>query len=75
MTRTKLTSAALFFCVIGTMLFLPPLVLLFNVRVRFLGVPAEVIYLFVVWLGLVIGTAWFANRMPHEGDDKTEDNG
>lgn len=73
MTKTKLTSAALFFGIMGTMLFLPPLVLLFNVETRFLGVPAEVIYLFTVWLSLVIGAAWFANRMPHEGDEKGED--
>lgn len=74
MTRTKLTSAALFFCVLGTMLFLPPLVLLFNVRVRVLGVPAEVIYLFSVWLLLVVGTAWFSSRMPHD-EEKAEDSG
>lgn len=74
MTRSRLTGAALFFCVIGTLLFLPPLVLLFNVQARFFGVPSEVIYLFVVWLGLVLGTAWFANRMPHDGDEKVEDN-
>ncbi|RYE84641.1 MAG: hypothetical protein EOP19_11080, partial [Hyphomicrobiales bacterium] len=61
MTRSKLTSAALLFCVVGTLLFLPPLVLLFNIRARFLGVPAEVIYLFAVWLTLVLGTAWFSN--------------
>jgi hypothetical protein len=75
MTRSKLTSAALFFGIMGTMLFLPPLVLLFNVRARFLGVPAEVIYLFAVWLVLVAGTAWFSSRMPHEGDEKSEDAG
>ena len=70
MERRKLGSAALFFTVFGAMLILPPLVLLFNVKARFLGVPAEVIYLFVVWLGLVAGTAWFAYRLPHEPEDE-----
>ena len=74
MERRKLGSAALFFTIFGAMLFLPPLVLLFNVKVRVLGVPAEVIYLFVVWLGLVGGTAWFAYRLPQE-DDKSGDAG
>ena len=73
MTRSKLTSAALYFCVVGTLLFLPPLVLLFNFKARVFGVPAEVIYLFAVWLVLVLGTAWFSNRMPHEGDEKADD--
>lgn len=75
MTRSKLTSAALFFCILGTMLLLPPLVLLFNVRARLFGVPAEVIYLFAVWLVLVAGTAWFAPRMPHGADEKADDAG
>lgn len=72
MTRGKLISAALFFGILGTMLFMPPLVLLFNVRARPLGVPVEVIYLFAVWVVLVAGTAWFAYRLP---DDHPEDGG
>ncbi|AKR55438.1 hypothetical protein GCM10011321_12930 [Youhaiella tibetensis] len=75
MDRRKLTSAALFFTIFGTLLFLPPLVLLFNLRVRLFGVPAEVVYLFVVWLCLVLGTAFFAYRLPHEGEQKPEDAG
>jgi hypothetical protein len=74
MERRKLTSAALFFTIFAAMLILPPLVLLFNFKARFLGLPAEMIYLFVVWMGLAVGTAWFAYRLPHEaGLEKTED--
>ncbi|HEY9009544.1 MAG TPA: hypothetical protein VIN06_00860 [Devosia sp.] len=69
MTRGKLISAALFFGILGTMLLMPPLVLLFNVEVRFFGVPVEVIYLFAVWLVLVLGTAWFAYRLPDDRED------
>jgi hypothetical protein len=74
MDARKLESAALFFTVFGTMLLLPPLVLLFNIRVRFLGVPTEVIYLFAVWLGLIAGGAWFARRLPHSAaaEEKSE---
>jgi hypothetical protein len=74
MTVQKLQSAALFFAIFGAMLILPPLVLLFNVEMRFFGLPAEMIYLFVVWAGLAAGTAWFAYRLPHEpGQEKSED--
>ncbi len=74
MERRKLQSAALFLTIFGAMLILPPLVLLFNIRARFLGVPAEVIYLFVVWLGLVGAAAWFAYRLPPT-DEKSVDAG
>lgn len=60
----KLQSAALFLTLFGAMLFMPPLVLLFNLRQRLFGIPAEVIYLFLVWLGLVLATAWFSRRLP-----------
>ena len=70
MTRSKLRSAALFFTLFGALLFLPPLVLLFNVRARVLGVPVEVIYLFVAWTGLIAGTAWFAYRLPAAAGDE-----
>lgn len=74
MNAQKLQSAALFFTIFGAMLILPPLVLLFNIKARFLGLPAEMIYLFVVWLGLAAGTAWFAYRLPHDpGHEKSED--
>lgn len=69
MDRRKLTSAVLFFTVFGTLMFLPPLVQLFNLHVRIFGIPAEVVYLFVVWLVLIAGTAAFAYRLPHDNED------
>lgn len=74
MEGRKLQSAALFFTIFSAMLLLPPLVLLFNYTARLFGLPAEMIYLFVAWLGMVLGTAWFAYRLPHEpGQEKAED--
>ena len=74
MNYSKLQSAALFFTVFAAMLLLPPLVLLFNYKARLFGLPAEMIYLFVAWVGMVGGTAWFAYRLPHEpGQEKAED--
>ena len=75
MEGRKLQSAALFFTIFAAMLLLPPLVLLFNYKARLFGLPAEMIYLFLAWMGMVGGTAWFAYRLPHEvgGQDKSEE--
>ena len=66
MERRKLESAALFLTALGAMLIMPPLALVFQIERRFLGVPCEVIYLFVVWAGLVAGTWWLGRRLPRE---------
>jgi uncharacterized membrane protein YccC len=66
MDRRKLESAALFLTIFGAMLIMPPLALLFQLEQRFFGIPAEVIYLFVVWAGLVAGARWLGHRLPRE---------
>ena len=48
------------------MLITPPLVLLFQIDGRFLGVPAEVVYLFAAWAGLIAGAWWLSHRLPRE---------
>ena len=62
----KLVSAALFVTVFGTLLLLPPLANVFQLQRRFLGVPAELIYLFVCWVGLVAAAFWLSRRLPRE---------
>ena len=70
MTPRKIEHAALFLVLFGALLFAPPLVTLFNLHQRILGVPVEVVYLFLVWAGLICGAAWLAARLPdHAGDD------
>ena len=74
MHRGKLVSAALFLAVGGALLILPPLALLFQLKQRFLGLPAEVIYLFVCWGVLIAAAYWLSHRLPREtgrgpGDD------
>lgn len=69
MERRKLVSAALFLTVVGALLFTPPLVSVFQIQRRLLGLPAEVIYLFTCWLLLVLGAWWLGRRLPHEGED------
>jgi hypothetical protein len=66
MERRKLPSAALFLTLLGALLFMPPIATVFQVGHRFLGVPAEVIYLFVCWTALVDGAWWLSRRLPRD---------
>jgi hypothetical protein len=70
MERRKLTSAALVLTLLGTLLFMPPIASVFQIHRRVLGIPAEVIYLFLVWMLLVVGAWWLSRRLPHEGEDE-----
>ena len=71
MERRKLVSAALFLTLAGALLFMPPIASVFQVQQRFLGVPAEVIYLFFCWVLLVVGAWWLSRRLPREGEDES----
>ena len=66
MERRKLESAALFLSILGVLLILPPLAVMFQLERRFLGVPLEVIYLFVCWLG---------RRLPREAEAEPPEGG
>ena len=50
--------------VLGGLLFVPPLVNIFNQDISHFGVPQIVIYLFAVWLALIVGTALLTRHMP-----------
>ena len=65
----KLVSAALFVTILGALLVLTPLANVFQLQGRFLGVPAEMIYLFVCWFLLVAAAFWLSRRLPHDGED------
>jgi hypothetical protein len=66
MERRKLESAALFLTIAGALLIMPPLAVVFQVHRRFLGIPSEVIYLFLVWAALIVGAWWLGKRLPSE---------
>ncbi len=59
----KRVSAMLALTVFGALLLVPPLVLVFNQPISHFGVPQIVIYLFLVWLGLIVGTAWLSRTL------------
>jgi hypothetical protein len=66
MERRKLESAALFLTIAGALLIMPPLAVVFQVHRRFLGIPSEVIYLFLAWAALILGAWWLGKRLPAE---------
>lgn len=66
MTRRKLVGAAFFFTFFGTIAFLPPVVFLSSVEGRIFGVPAEAVYIFVLWTLLIIGGRWFSRALPND---------
>ena len=75
MERRKLESAALFLSILGVLLILPPLAVMFQLERRFLGVPLEVIYLFVCWLGLIGAAFWLGRRLPREAEAEPPEGG
>ena len=64
--RRKLTASMLALTVFGALLLVPPLVYVFNQPISHFGVPQIVIYLFVVWLLLILGTAALVRLLPPE---------
>jgi hypothetical protein len=66
MDRRKLESAALFLTIAGALLIMPPVAVVFQIERRILGLPSEVIYLFLVWAALVLGAWWLSKRLPGE---------
>ncbi|RIK84954.1 MAG: hypothetical protein DCC69_11510 [Hyphomicrobiales bacterium] len=66
MTRRKLVAAALFLTAFGALAYLPPLVLLFRLDIRIMGVPIETVYVFALWVALVAGACWFSRVLPDD---------
>ena len=58
--RTRERFIALFF--LGVLLLAPPLLAVFNIPVRILGVPALYLYLFVAWVLLIALSALAIER-------------
>ncbi|HKJ51576.1 MAG TPA: hypothetical protein VKB27_08730 [Gammaproteobacteria bacterium] len=48
---------------VGALLLTPPLASIFQLDIRLLGIPFTGLYLFVVWGGLVAGTALLSRRL------------
>ena len=70
----RLQTAAVLLPVFGAMLFVPPLLGVFNVPAAFVGIPVVAIYLFSVWIGLIALTFILARRLGRD-DDSTANGG
>lgn len=60
--------------VLGVALMLPPLVYVFDQPIAHFGIPQIVVYLFVLWLLLIVGTAVLTHALPREepGNDQSK---
>jgi hypothetical protein len=64
--RSNERLVALF--LLGLLLFLPPLLLVFNRPDRVIGIPALYLYIFVVWAGLIALSALISARIGGEAE-------
>jgi len=69
MDRRRLASVALFVTVIGALLFVPPLLQLPRGAGPVFGVPAQLIYIFVVWAALCVAALMLGRRLPRDPTD------
>lgn len=65
--QVKREDVAFLFPFFGIIVLTPPILNLFAVNRLVFGVPLEVVYLFTVWLGLIVGAMILARRSPFEG--------
>ena len=59
--RTR--DRAFILLIIGLGLLMPPVAGIFHLDAKILGVPVTLVYLFVVWAGLIVGTAVLARPL------------
>ena len=60
----KREHAAFVLPVFGALLLLPPLINLLGGPQRLFGVPVKIVYLFLVWILLILGSVMISWRMP-----------
>jgi len=74
MSDRKTNDRALVLLLVGCLLLTPPLAGIFQLDIRFLGIPFTGFYLFVVWAGLITGAAALSRRIQEDTDwDNPED--
>ncbi len=63
MNRQKLRDAALLLPLLGVLLVMPPFVGLLSGPLTIFGLPAVVVYIFVIWAGLISLGIWLSGRL------------
>jgi hypothetical protein len=69
MDRRRQVSVALFVTTMGALLFVPPLLQLPRSAGPVFGVPAQLIYVFVVWAALCVAALLLGRRLPRDPPD------
>lgn len=59
----KTRDRAFVVLLLGIVLLMPPVAEIFEIEARILGLPTTLIYLFVVWAGLILATAILARAL------------
>ena len=65
----RVQTAAFLLPVFGALLFVPPLLGVFNVPATIAGIPVVAIYLFSVWIGLIAMTFILTRRLGRDDDE------
>jgi len=58
--------------VLGVALLMPPLAAIFHVESKVGGIPVTLVYLFLVWAGLIVGACLQARRLRAMIGDKDD---
>ena len=67
--RRKTRDRAMIVLLIGIVLLMPPVAGIFELETRILGLPATLLYLFVVWACLIASTAALSRTL-QSGEDR-----
>jgi hypothetical protein len=74
LSNRKISDRTIILPLVGCLLLMPPLAGIFQLDIRFLGIPFTGFYLFAVWAGLIAGAAALSKRILINTDwDNPED--
>lgn len=59
----KTRDRAFIVLLLGVVLLMPPLAGIFQIEARIFGLPATLVYLFIIWAGLILATAVLARAL------------
>lgn len=66
----KLQDKAALIPLIGLLFLMPPIAGIFQIESKFFGIPFTLLYLFIVWAGLIVGTFILSRSLSHKLPDQ-----
>ena len=73
----KLKDKAALIPIIGMLFLIPPIAGIFQIDAKIFGIPFTLLYLFIIWAGLIIGTSILSkslvNRMSNQSPQNSAD--